>query len=127
MARATSARSTLVVSKVISKQSRLPLFTIVDCTYFDPPMVDILLGDDILVIMESSFLSRLLFFVLCINTAAIVVVFAVYFKDRHSFKDHTCLEKYCKNLPKDAKISDPQVLVEGKWVKRESLDKDQLV
>ena len=77
--------------------------------------------------MESTFLPRLLFFILCLNAAAIAVVFAVYFKDRHSFKDHTCFEKYCNNLPKDAEIFDPQVLVEGKWVKQESLDKDRSV
>jgi len=76
-----------------------------------------------LVIMEHSFISKLLFFILCFNAAAVVVVLLVYLKDRRTFKDRTGLETFCYNLPKDAQIPDPQVLVDGKWVKREPLDK----
>jgi hypothetical protein len=88
-------------------------------------MVDILERVGILVLMEQSLISKLLLFVLYFNIAAVVVVFLVYLKDRQSFKDQTSLETFCCHLPKDAKISDPQVLVDGKWMKRDPLDKDQ--
>ena len=45
-------------------------------------------------IMEQSLISTLLFFVLYFNIAAVVVVFLVYLKDRHNFKDKTNLQTF---------------------------------
>jgi len=73
--------------------------------------------------MDLSITSRVLLIILGANVAAVLFMAVFYLIRGRRIHDRTGLEEYCYNLPKDVVINDNHVLVDGKWVDRESSSK----
>jgi len=61
-------------------------------------------------------LYRILLLILAGNLVAVLFFVAVYLKSRHTDRNKFDLENFCADLPRDAKLPDPYVLRDGKWV-----------
>jgi hypothetical protein len=70
--------------------------------------------------MELSLMEltlQLFFYVLAFNAVIILLAFLWYLKTARHQKIAVDFEEYIASLPRNAKICDPYIFVDGKWVK----------
>lgn len=60
---------------------------------------------------------KLLYFLLGFNAVLVFVALAFYLLVGRHQKTQVDFEEYLASLPRDTRIRDPYVLVDGKWVK----------
>ena len=63
-------------------------------------------------------ITRLVGIIVFFNVVLIGVVAVFYFRNRCNAKVPMDLEEFCADLPRDACLPDPCVLVDGRWVRR---------
>lgn len=63
-------------------------------------------------------ITRLVGIIVFFNVALIGMVAVFYFRGRRDAKVPTDLEEFCADLPRDARLPDPVVLVNGRWVRQ---------
>lgn len=63
-------------------------------------------------------ITRLVGIIVFFNVVLIGVVAVFYFRSRRNAKVPMDLEEFCADLPRDARLPDPCVLVDGRWVRR---------
>jgi len=64
-----------------------------------------------------DFILRLIYLVLAFNAVIVLIIIFYYLKVARHQKITVDFEGYIASLPKDAKICDPYIFVEGQWVK----------
>lgn len=68
--------------------------------------------------METMDITRLVGIIVFFNVVLIGMVAVLYFRNRRHEKVTLDLEEFCADLPRDARLPDPCVLVDGRWVRR---------
>jgi hypothetical protein len=63
-------------------------------------------------------ITRLIAMIIFFNVVLIGLVALFYIKNRRHEKVTTDLEEFCAALPRDARLPDPCVLVNGQWVRQ---------
>jgi hypothetical protein len=65
-------------------------------------------------------IARLIGIIIFFNLLLIGMVALFYFRNRRHEKVTMDLEEFCADLPRDARLPDPCVLVNGRWVRQGS-------
>ena len=65
-------------------------------------------------------IARLVGIIVFFNLVLIGMVALFYFSNRRREKVTMDLEEFCADLPRDARLPDPCVLVNGRWVRQGS-------
>lgn len=63
-------------------------------------------------------ITRLAGIIVFFNVVLIGTVAVFYFRNRRNAKVPMDLEEFCADLPRDARLPDPCVLVDGRWVRQ---------
>jgi len=63
-------------------------------------------------------ITRLVGIIIFFNVVLIGLVALFFFKNRRHEKVTTDLEEFCADLPRDARLPDPCILVNGKWIRQ---------
>jgi len=63
-------------------------------------------------------ITRLVGIIVFFNVVLIGMVVVFYFRNRRHEKVILDLEEFCATLPRDARLPDPCVLVNGRWVRQ---------
>jgi hypothetical protein len=64
-----------------------------------------------------DFTLRLVFCILAVNAAIVFMALVFYLTVGRRKRITVDFEEYLSSLPRDARICDPYILVDGKWVK----------
>jgi hypothetical protein len=67
--------------------------------------------------MNFMDITRLAGIIVFFNIVLIGMVALFYFRNRRYEKVTLDLEEFCADLPRDARLPDPCVLVNGKWIR----------
>jgi hypothetical protein len=63
-------------------------------------------------------ITRLVGIIVFFNLILVGMVALFYFRNRRHEKMTMDLEEFCADLPRDARLPDPCVLVNGRWVRQ---------